>query len=211
MNKNIRNASRRPYSAFVSITGRGPSGNIVEVFLGTIREAVNLAQSRYPDSDARNKADWLDVLTSDYRDVEIRKWKMKTQTEIVTETIQFYLADPAARRAKKRAGYSCHYAMPLEPSRRCAVGRCMTEEAIKEVGSYTGGVNQLNRDHGPLYRLLRAEYRGHSQEFWFNLQALHDEDCYWTADDAATRRGKLVRRCFPEALESCIELGLVAK
>ena len=79
MNKNIRNASRRPYSAFVSITGRAPSGNIVEVFLGTIREAVNLAQSRYPDANAKNKADWLDVLTSDYRDVEIRKWKLKTR------------------------------------------------------------------------------------------------------------------------------------
>ena len=79
MNKNIRNASRRPYSAFVSITGRGPSGNIVGVFLGTIREAVNLAQSRYPDAKAKNKADWLDVLTSDYRDVEIRKWKLKTR------------------------------------------------------------------------------------------------------------------------------------
>lgn len=135
---------------------------------------------------------------------------MKTQTEIVIETIQFYLADPAARRAK-RAGYSCHYAMPLEPNRRCAVGRCMTEEAIKKFGSYIGGVSQLNKDHGPLDNLLREEYCGHSQELWSNLQTLHDVDCYWTAGDAATFRRKLVRRCFPEALDSCIALGLVAK
>jgi len=135
---------------------------------------------------------------------------MKTQTEIVIETIQFYLADPVARRAKTRAGYSCHYAMPLEPSRRCAVGRCMTEKAIKEFGSYLGGVNQLIEDHGPLDTLLREEYRGHSQEFWFSLQVLHDEDCYWTADDAATLRRKSVKIDFPEALDSCVALGLVA-
>lgn len=136
---------------------------------------------------------------------------MKTQTDIVIETIQFYLADPAARIAKIMGGNSCHYAMPLEPSRRCAVGRCMTEEAIKEFGSYIGGVDELIEAHGSLEKMLREEYRGHSQEFWFSLQVLHDADCYWTADDAATRRRKLVRRCFPEALDSCVALGLVAK
>lgn len=134
---------------------------------------------------------------------------MKTQTEIVIETIQFYLTDPAARRAKVRGGSACHYAMPLEPSCRCAVGRCMTEEAIKEFGSYTGGVNQLN-EHFPLDTLLREEYRGHSQEFWFSLQVLHDEDRFWTADDAATSRRKAVKIAFPEALDSCVALGLVA-
>lgn len=134
---------------------------------------------------------------------------MKTQTDIVIETLQFYLADPA-RRAKTRGGNACFYAMPLEPSHRCAVGRCMTEKAIKEFGSYTGGVNHLNADHGPLDTLLREEYRGHSKAFWFSLQVLHDEDCYWTADDAATLRRKSVKIDFPEALDSCVALGLVA-
>ncbi len=135
---------------------------------------------------------------------------MKTETEIVIETIQFYLADPAARRAKSWDGSSCHYAMPGEPSRRCAVGRCMTEEAIKEVGRYLGGVEFLIGDHGALDKLLREEYRGHSEDFWIRLQILHDEDGYWTADDAAVRRGKLVRVYFPDALTPCIALGLVS-
>lgn len=135
---------------------------------------------------------------------------MKTETEIVIETIQFYLADPAARRAKSWDGSSCYYAMPLNPRRRCAVGRCMTEEAVKEVGSYLGEVTQLVNDHGRLDKLLREEYRGHTATFWSHLQILHDEDCYWTADDAATRRGELVRSYFPDALDPCIALGLVA-
>jgi hypothetical protein len=135
---------------------------------------------------------------------------MKTEAEIVIETLQFYLADPAARRAKSWDGPSCHYAMPGEPSRRCAVGRCMTEEAVKEVGSYMGEVGFLVDDHGALDRMLREEYRGLSEDFWRQLQTLHDEDCYWTADDAAVRRGKLVGIYFPDALDPCIALGLVA-
>lgn len=136
---------------------------------------------------------------------------MKTETEIVIETIQFYLADPVARRAKTSGRSSCHYAMPGEPNRRCAVGRCMTEEAIKKVGSYIGGVDELIEAHGSLEKMLREEYRGHEQEFWFILQSLHDEDCFWTADDAATRRRGFVMRYFPDAFDPCIALGLVAK
>ena len=136
---------------------------------------------------------------------------MKTQTEIVIETIQFYLADPVARRAKSLSVASCYYAMPGEPSRRCAVGRCMTEGAVKEFGSYIGGVDELIEAHGSLEKMLREEYRGHPQDFWFILQALHDEDCFWTADDAATRRREFVRSYFPDALDPCIALGLVAK
>jgi hypothetical protein len=136
---------------------------------------------------------------------------MKTQTEIVIETIQFYLADPDNRRSVSEQG--CHYVIPGEPSRHCAVGRCMTPDALRRHGHILGNVHGLVRDAGArhLDDLLQAEYRGHPVTFWQDLQVLHDYLGAWTGgENAARTRGIFVRDRLPDALAPCIALGLVA-
>jgi len=136
---------------------------------------------------------------------------MKTQTEIVIETIQFYLADPENRRSASERG--CHYTHPLNPNVHCAVGRCMTTDALRDYGHTWGSVIDLVRDAGAghIDDLLQAEYCGHPMTFWHYLQILHDDIGAWTGgENAALTRGLFVANRFPDALAPCIALGLVA-
>lgn len=136
---------------------------------------------------------------------------MRTQTEIVIETIQFYLADPENRRSDYTKG--CHYTHPLNPDVHCAVGRCMTPDAQRDHGHILGSVFDLVRGAGAdhLDDLLQAEYRGHPVTFWQDLQSLHDYLGAWTGgENAALTRSIFVMDHFPDALAPCIALGLVA-
>lgn len=138
---------------------------------------------------------------------------MKTQTEIVIETIQHYLPDPLYRRGKKPTG-ECLYHVPAlfdVPERHCAVGRCMTAESLAAFGGFHGDVEALETKLGDtLDTLLREEYCGHSQEFWSNLQSLHDRDYNWLpGDEGACYRGEFLRDIFPDAVQRALDLGLI--
>ncbi len=138
---------------------------------------------------------------------------MKTQTEIVLETLQFYLEDPINRRAKK-ANSDCCYHMRARfgaPERHCAVGRCMTAASLASFGRFDGDVEALEAERGDtLDTLLREEYRGHSQEFWTNLQLIHDRDSNWLPGyDGAINRGNCLRDRFPDAVPAALELNLI--
>lgn len=70
----------------------------------------------------------------------------------------------------------CRYI--TDDGRMCAVGMCMTEDAIKQYGDCLGNVHELNGSE-ELDELLKTEFQGHSVEFWADLQILHDTEIYW--------------------------------
>jgi hypothetical protein len=99
-----------------------------------------------------------------------------TQQEIVQETIDFYAENP---RSVDTVG-ACRYLSPA--GAKCAVGRCLTPEALKRAhADYEGNdalelLTELGED------ALQEKYRGHSDRFWAKLQCLHDSNNNWRRD-----------------------------
>lgn len=113
-----------------------------------------------------------------------------TKLEIINETAAFYMED-VGRRASANGNCMYNYKEPRAVDKRCAVGRCMTEEAIAEHGSFSGSVINLEMAHG-LEHLLKSEYRGHDNSFWLDLQAFHDAGEYWVLTKISERGTQLL-------------------
>jgi len=106
-----------------------------------------------------------------------------TKDEILIETVRFYSED-TTRRATVALG-GCTYRVPptdTMPERCCAVGRCMTPEALNKYGNHSGFVNILvnANEGGDVDNILRSEYHGHDIKFWYDLQGLHDAPQNWS-------------------------------
>ena len=107
-----------------------------------------------------------------------------TKTEIIIETKEFYDANPHLRGVSRLIpsyGKSCVYQSREDPERKCAVGRCMTKEALESLGQTEGSVQELEPESpdGKLDTLLIQKYRGHSTDFWAALQDFHDSKSNW--------------------------------
>ena len=107
-----------------------------------------------------------------------------TKTEIIIETKEFYDANPHLRGVSRLIpsdGENCVYQSPTEPERKCAVGRCMTKEALVSLGQAEGPAESLKckSPDGKLDTLLIQKYRGHSADFWTALQDFHDKKINW--------------------------------
>ena len=79
------------------------------------------------------------------------------------------------------ANGGCWYA---RDGKMCAVGMCMTDEAIDKFGGFGGNVNNLSdklliQERRSIDTLLKDEYRGHDLDFWEELQELHDDSYLW--------------------------------
>lgn len=96
---------------------------------------------------------------------------MKTEQEIITETIEHY---NLGNRAAQPNG-EC--VMLDSRGNKCAVGRCAIEPMLNDSGTDLLDMSCDDRDVE-----LKPEYRGHSQSFWKKLQCLHDDMDNWTAD-----------------------------
>ena len=75
----------------------------------------------------------------------------------------------------------CWYA---RDGKMCAVGMCMTDEAIYWFGSFGGDINELSnklliQESKSLDTIFKDEYKGHSLDFWKELQDLHDDSFLW--------------------------------
>ena len=97
----------------------------------------------------------------------------KTKREILEEAFEYYAADPS-RRATNAEG-SCRYLM--KDGRKCAVGRCLIEGKKICYGGWQKdpifaeiAANQID----DIDSHLLPEYRGHSVDFWQELQYWHD-------------------------------------
>ena len=107
-----------------------------------------------------------------------------TKTEIIIETKEFYDANPHLRGVTvfvQSDGESCVYQSREDPEHKCAVGRCMTKEALESLGQTEGSVQELESGSpdGVLDTLLIPKYRGHSIHFWEDLQDFHDSKSNW--------------------------------
>lgn len=145
---------------------------------------------------------------------------MKTETEIIIETLQHY-SDPANRAITRDAhgNMICLYTARNEDVTHCAVGRCMTEKALSEIGSTIDSATGIADAYGggSLENLLQEEYRGHPLDFWGTLQTLHDTDRLWLAsaccegNTPAEERFRFISQRFPEALQPALDLGLISR
>ena len=105
---------------------------------------------------------------------------MKTKQQILKETLEYYHEDTSRRATNKGGG--CEYL--TEDGRMCAFGRCeiqalhapWSDSSNKLQESVSGRFN----DENDMNQTLKEEYRGHSMEFWSDLQHFHDSPNYWT-------------------------------
>lgn len=105
--------------------------------------------------------------------------------ELLIETIGFYDLDKRSLVVSRYDTLTCAY--EDDNGKRCAVGRIMTDEAIrklKENGhNVTFGVRELIQLYEPgillekWHPLLDDE---HGLSFLVNIQCLHDYSCNWT-------------------------------
>ena len=95
--------------------------------------------------------------------------KRLTKRQIVDETVEYYKADPTrvAKGNPPSVYFVCYYI--TDDGRKCAVGRCMINPK-----PWVGGVDTQWKTIEELDKELEERYRGHSLEFWKNVQALHD-------------------------------------
>ena len=115
----------------------------------------------------------------------------KTKVEIIKQTAEFYnnknrSLNPSYDETKKYDPYyqipACLYNGP--DGKHCAFAMCCDDPSV--LSKYEGiGVRNLSHN---LY--LKNEYKGHDQDFWSDIQKLHDTDDYWT-DDGISEIGKL--------------------
>lgn len=117
-------------------------------------------------------------------------YPIMTKIEIIDETVAFYAAN-TSRRAMN--GDKCMYSTGRGPEEaRCAVGRCMTEEAIdiyeKDSASIMG-LTKTGIEEG-IDSLLLPRYHGHDIYFWRGLQSFHDYVTNWGENDL-TEIGKI--------------------
>ena len=115
----------------------------------------------------------------------MQKTMTKTKKEIILETIEAY-ANPNNRATYKGESEGpCQYRTP--EGRMCAVGRCMTNEALQCYGLSSRGIKTICWKVD-INDLLKPEYQGHDIDFWYNLQLLHDAGTYWS-EDGITEKG----------------------
>lgn len=114
----------------------------------------------------------------------------KTRSEIMAETFAAY--ENPENRGLSPMG-QCQYL--TVDGKMCAVGRCMINPGNKDyVNKYNHDLNHTNtftiafEDIENRCQHLKEEYRGHSVEFWTDLQRWHDcEDNF--QDNEISQRG----------------------
>lgn len=151
---------------------------------------------------------------------------MKTQIEIILETLAYYGEDPVNRRAYDSQLVSCRY---LHDGKMCAVGRCMTPDALQAARyvDETVGPQSASRllydiqesldevEHEDGYEcpfvtfddLLKPEYRGQPLSFWASLQTLHDGEDHWA--DKRSLFHAVYTKFGHEAAAAALKAGLV--
>lgn len=105
---------------------------------------------------------------------------MKTKLEIINETVEYY-SHPNRRAQGKYNG--CEYI--TKDGRMCAVGRCLKDP--DKLRNLSPDADELD-----LENLLKEEYLGHENEFWYDLQTLHDSSIHWKDNKLSAQGTKFV-------------------
>lgn len=108
--------------------------------------------------------------------------KPLTREQIINETVKFYSADIKRRSSNLDGDSGCKY--NSSNGTHCAVGRCLLpiykNQGIELKGNTNGiafflsiqGLNSIDE-------AVVKKYRGHSLDFWRDLQDLHDTGKNW--------------------------------
>lgn len=117
---------------------------------------------------------------------------VKTKLQIIEETVAFYSED-TNRRAVVLIENSlgdpginprCVY---KSGEKNCALGRCADQEALDALYTKNNREPRFNE----VMHILKPEYQGHnSDDFWSDLQTLHDMSYHWEFN-SLSERGKL--------------------
>ena len=102
-----------------------------------------------------------------------------TAHQIIDETIEYYTKNPRSFITDEVGDTTCCYL--TDEGAMCAVGRCLTEDALKiihQVHEGNSAYHLLDTDEFQ----LKPQYEGQSKLFWTKLQKLHDGDTYWDKD-----------------------------
>lgn len=101
-----------------------------------------------------------------------------TKLEIIEETVDYYRVNPRGVYNKVQCIYKS------EEGAMCAVGRCLSEDALYEFRNSRQTVTGLNSrcetNNRTLDDIMKEEYRGHPLKFWRDLQIFHDSHSHWT-------------------------------
>ena len=104
--------------------------------------------------------------------IQERKQQMQG---ILKDTVDFYKEDPEGRRAVDDCG-DCEYT--THDGRHCAIGRYMRPEFLDTEWKENHGVGVHGLSSNIDY-YLKHEVRGLDEDFWRDLQDMHDVVGYW--------------------------------
>ena len=101
--------------------------------------------------------------------------KQQQMQEILKDTVDYYREDPEGRRAVDKNG-DCEYT--TEDGRHCAIGRYMRPEFLDTEWRENHGVGVHGLSSNVDY-YLKHEVRGLDEDFWRDLQDMHDVVGHW--------------------------------
>ena len=120
---------------------------------------------------------------------------MERQSQLLSETLTYYEANP-----RGITPFGCVYsanAWGAYGDAKCAVGRCMTDEAMESYGDFEGSINYLLQNGVKSENcddILREEFHGLGIDFWVMLQTIHDDDDFWADTDDGLYPHKVTER-----------------
>ena len=101
--------------------------------------------------------------------------KQQQMQDILKDTVDYYSEDPQGRRAVDNNG-DCKYT--TENGNHCAIGRYMRAEFLDTEWEENHGVGVHGLSSNIDY-YLKHEVRGLDEQFWRDLQNMHDIVGYW--------------------------------
>lgn len=109
--------------------------------------------------------------------------KQLTKIEIIESIMEIYINDPSQRSIDDDG--TCLYNGPN--GTHCAVGQCLLpeyQEQGTELKKNYANIDNLVLNNSCIYLddMLQGQYRGHSEEFWEDMQRMHDASRYWNSN-----------------------------
>lgn len=110
---------------------------------------------------------------------------MKTKLQLIDDLLKPYIDNPKSRAVITiSSGTSCSYL--TKDGRKCLVGQCMLPGPWQKSVASASGLFSLFKEED----VFREEYRGHSVNFWSEMQYFHDHNGFWNYS-GLTETGKL--------------------
>lgn len=124
-----------------------------------------------------------------------------TKEQIVNETVDYYKNNERSISAFRGCAYL------TSSGARCAHSRCISEEYINRVVENFNTFNNASKVIEYFGDEIHIEkYRGHSSEFWDDIQRLHDNDVNWIKLEKCKNELTTVGLKFVESLKEKYKL-----